>query len=69
MEKYDEMLKSELKAELAKRKLDEDGLKSELIERLIADDKSKKKAEPKAKEKKYVKVFNPMTFRYEFKEI
>jgi len=63
------MLKAELVAECEKRDLASDGLKADLIARLIEDD-SKPKEEPKkvsSAAQKKVKVWNPMLFRYEYK--
>jgi hypothetical protein len=66
MEKYEDLLKSELVALCEERKLSSEGLKAELIERLIEDDHKKKPSqEVEAKELK--KVWNPMLFRYEYK--
>ena len=62
------MLKAELIAECESRGLATDGLKADLIARLIEDDSKPKEAPKKvapAKEKK--KVWNPMLFRYEYK--
>ena len=63
MEKYSEMLKSELIALCDKRGIDSCGLKAELIERLEAEDKKEVKKEVVEKHK----VWNPQLFRYEYK--
>jgi hypothetical protein len=63
MEKYSEMLKSELIALCDKRGIDSSGLKAELIERLEAEDKKEVKKEVVEKHK----VWNPQLFRYEYK--
>lgn len=62
---YSEMLKAELIAECEKRSLSTDGLKTDLIARLEANDKGGTPAPKVVAQKR--KVFNPMTHRFEFK--
>jgi hypothetical protein len=63
---YDSMLKAELVAECEKRGLATDGLKPDLIGRLIESDNSASKNKP-AISKVKKRVWNPMLFRYENK--
>jgi hypothetical protein len=65
---YSSMLKAELVAECEKRGLATDGLKADLIARLIESDSAPKEEVKKpAPAKKKAKVWNPMLFRYEYK--
>ena len=66
MEKYSEMLKSELIALCDERGIDSSGLKAELIEKLKAEDSKEIKEVKKEVVKKH-KVWNSQLFRYEYK--
>lgn len=68
MENYKELLKSELIDLCEQRGLATDGLKDELIERLIESDSKEVEKQPKpVVEQEKKKVWNPMLFRYEYK--
>jgi hypothetical protein len=66
MENYKDLLKSELVALCEERGLSSEGLKAELIEKLIEDDQKKKPLQ-EVKAKKLKKVWNSQLFRYEYK--
>jgi hypothetical protein len=65
---YSDMYKADLVKECEARGLESDGLKSDLIARLMADDlEPKEEAKKPVAAKKKVKVWNPMLFRFEYK--